>query len=208
MCSSVRPLRSPRVHSPGWQELCVKAWPNCDQTVPQTASATRPSAVYPEIGSVARNRRDVQPLREERSTTEPRTACLRFSPQSRQVAQATVRCGQRFQLFDHEMSQSTITLRARATTVRVYQPTRRLKNSSPAPPIPARCGSAIACARFLRRIARMFCRDHHDLGTVSPDEPGCLVENVQDRGRLGRRQQCPGSLATTPPAGSTSGSKQ
>jgi hypothetical protein len=55
-------------------------------------------------------------------------------------------------------------------------------------------GCSVACATFLRRIAGRLCRDRQDLGTVSPDEPGCLVENVQDRGRLGRRQQCPGSL--------------
>jgi len=85
---------------------------------------------------------------------------------------------------------------------------------------PERNGRAAHRVRFLQRIAGTLCRDRHDLGTVSPDEPGCPVENVQDRGRLGRRQQCPGSLTVLHPkaglpgatrdlpAGSTSGSKR
>jgi hypothetical protein len=61
-------------------------------------------------------------------------------------------------------------------------------------PRPPRSRPRGGTRRIFSRIAASLCRDHDDVATVSPDEPGHRVENVQDRGRLGRRQKCPGSL--------------
>ena len=122
------------------------------------------------------------PSEKERSTTEPRTACLRFSPQSRQVTQAGAARRARFHRLIRWMSYSLITLRERLTTLRVHQLNRRPQNFSPAPPTPAprspnlvndlrrgrgkpttarrqRNGFGVPRTRFLRRIAGRLCRD-------------------------------------------------